>query len=128
MESGSVGKLVTQKILGWENCGIGTSGRQNEKGIRSRNTGRTSLKPRDPENVVTGAGDHKRSRNSWKHLHPEARWGRDGPKMGIPISIYHIARSTLTEFNPRLLGGVEVRTAREGSGVPSDETPHSPGW
>ena len=108
LESGSVGKLVTQKILGWENYGIGTSGRQNEKGMRSRSTGWTSLKPRDPGNVMTGKGDHRRSRDSWKHLHPGTRWGRDSPKMGIPLSIYHIARGTLTELNPRLLGGVEV--------------------
>lgn len=39
LESGSVGKFVTQEALGWENRGIGTGRTQNEEGMRKRNRG-----------------------------------------------------------------------------------------
>lgn len=37
LESGSVGKLVTKEVQGWENYGIGSSRKQNEEGVRNRN-------------------------------------------------------------------------------------------
>lgn len=119
LESGSVDKLVTQKVQGLGNYGIGTSRRQNEEGRGMGIQGQraTSLRPGDPrkrDDRAMGPEEGLRQLGA----SPGARWEAYGRKGGTPV--WGRARGALTESNSRFLVSVEMQAGREGSGVPSD--------
>lgn len=124
LESGSAGKLVVaQEVLGWESDGTGTSRKEGKRREEEEEQEcRANEHPShawvqgslgDGGNGSAGGGAPAVQEGAC----PGARWrgGGDGHKTGTP------ARGTF-------LRGAEVWTAREGSRVPSDQTPHSPGW